>query len=212
MFYTIFRFTGLNKDKARFQTLSLMTTSGFTTSESEDILNSPKRRTIAMVAMFFGYMFSVVIASAIINLSRNFEGKTRAMNFVNIVVIVIAIVTLFYISRSQRVNRLLSSFIKHRIENYISRKQKVNPLYVLDNHGKFVMCEVLITNIPEELKGKTLIQAEVRQKYDISVLTIKHGHEIKIIDAVSDVIKQGDRVIVFGDMKKITTLFHSNIL
>ncbi len=212
VFYTIFRFTGLNKDKARFQTLSLLTTSGFTTTESEDVLNSPKRRRIAMFAMFFGYMFSVVIASAIINLSRGFVGNTKITNLVNTAIIAIAIIVIFYITRSKRVTNGLNKIIKKRIVKYIAVKQHVNPLYVLDTHGKFVICEVTITNVPEDLKGKTLIQAEVRQKYDISVLTIKHGNEIKTIDANKDILSKGDKIIVFGDMSKIKTLFHSDIL
>ncbi len=212
MFYTIFRFTGLNKDKARFQTLSLLTTAGYTTSESEDVVTSQKRRKIAMFAMFFGYMFSVVIASSIINLSIGFVGKTRGTNIMNVIVIIIAIVIIFYVTRSKRVTGWLNNLIKHRIEKYISSKQQVNPLYVLDTHSKFVICEVLVTNVPENLKNKTMAEAEVRQRFEVSVLTVKRGNEIKTIDACEDIITKGDRVIVFGDMSKIKTLFHSDIL
>ncbi len=212
VFYTIFRFTGLNEGKARFQALSLLTTSGFTTSESEDILTSPKRRKIAMFAMFFGYMFSVVIASSIINLSIGFVGKTRITNVMNVVIILTAIVIIFYITRSKRVTTWLDNIIKRRIENFISTKQNVNPLYVMDTHGKFVVCEVLLTNTPEDLKGKTMIEAEIRQKYDISVLTIKRGNDIRAINAASDILSDGDRVIIFGALTKIKTLFHSDNL
>ncbi len=165
-----------------------------------------------MFAMFFGYIFSVVIASSIINLTLGFVGKTSINNIVNVGFILMAIISIFYVTRSKRVTSWLNKIIKHRIEKYISSKQKVNPLYVLDTHGKFVICEVLITNVPEALDHKTMIQAEVRQKYQVSVLTIKHGNELKTIDASSDIILKGDRVIVFGDMSKIKTLFHSDIL
>ncbi len=212
IFYTIFRFTGLNKDKARFQALSLLTTAGYTTAESEDVVTSQKRRKVAMFAMFFGYMFSVVIASSIINLSMGFVGKTRTTNIVNILVIAFAIIMIFYITRSKRVTNWLNSLIKNRIVKYISQKQQVNPLYVLDTHGEYVICEVSITNVPEDLKDKTLVQAEVRQKYSISVLTLKHNGVIKTMDANNDILSNGDTVIVFGRMTRIKTLFHSDIL
>lgn len=47
-------FTGLSKDAARFQSRSAFTGAGFTTSESELIVQHPVRRRIIMVLMFLG--------------------------------------------------------------------------------------------------------------------------------------------------------------
>ena len=50
--YTLFlRVTGLTKEKARFQSISLLTNAGFTTSESEIITLERRRRAIAKSAM-----------------------------------------------------------------------------------------------------------------------------------------------------------------
>lgn len=213
IFYTIFRFTGLNEDKARFQTLSLLTTAGYTTSESEDILTSDKRRKVAMFAMFFGYIFSVVLASSIINIIISFVGnENKTANAVNVLIIFMSVLSIFFITRSKTVTGWVNKLIKNRIEKYISKKQRINPLYVVDTHGRFVICEVLVTNVPDALEHKTLIEAEVRKKYDISVLTIKQGNEIRTMDATKDIINTGDRVIVFGHIENIKTLFHTDIL
>ena len=59
IFTVLFRLTGLREDKARFQAVSCMTNSGFTTRESELILNSAARRNLARVMMLFGYLFAV---------------------------------------------------------------------------------------------------------------------------------------------------------
>ncbi len=192
--------------------MSLLTTAGYTTSESEDVVTSNIRRKVAMVAMFFGYMFSVVIASSIINIAIGFESTNKLSNVVNIVVIALAVIGIFFITRSKRVTRFINNIIKGRIEKFISLKQKVNPLYVIDTHGKFVVCEVLITRVPEDLKDKTLMQAEVRKKYDVSVLTLKRGHEVRTMSANKDILKSGDRVILFGYLQNIKTLFQSDIL
>ncbi len=212
IFYTIFRFTGLNKEKARFQTITLLTTVGYTTSESEDVVTSQIRRRVAMVGMVFGYMFSVVIASSIINIVNGFIGQNKSSNFANVVIMVSAVFILFFLTRSKKVTDLLNKIIKGRIESYISKRQEVNPLYVLDTHGKYVVCEVFITKRPDDLRGKTMIQAELRQKYDVSVLTLKRHGEIRTIDANKDTIERGDRLIVFGDLENIKILFHSDIL
>ncbi|MFA6709555.1 MAG: hypothetical protein WCR79_07675, partial [Fusobacterium sp.] len=59
----MFRLTGMSEDKARFQVISLLTNSGFTTSESELILKSKKRRSLAKIIMIFGYTFTATIVS-----------------------------------------------------------------------------------------------------------------------------------------------------
>ncbi len=212
IFYTIFRFTGLNKEKARFQTITLLTTVGYTTSESEDVVTSQIRRRVAMVGMVFGYMFSVVIASSIINIVNGFIGQNKSSNFANVVIMVSAVFILFFLTRSKRVTDLINKIIKGRIESYIAKRQEVNPLYVLDTHGKYVVCEVFITKRPDDLRGKTMVQAELRQKYDVSVLTLKRHGDIRTIDANKDTIERGDRLIVFGDLENIKVLFHSDIL
>ena len=56
-----FRLTGLTEENARFQVISLLTNSGFTTRESEAIVSSKVRRRLARATMLFGYAFTVTI-------------------------------------------------------------------------------------------------------------------------------------------------------
>ena len=49
-----FRLTGLTEEKARFQVISLLTNSGFTTRESESVVASKIRRRLARATMLFG--------------------------------------------------------------------------------------------------------------------------------------------------------------
>ena len=58
--------TGLSQEVARFQARSAFTGVGFTTSESEKIVNHPVRRRILMILMFWGNIgIAAVIASTI---------------------------------------------------------------------------------------------------------------------------------------------------
>ena len=77
LFTFFFRFTGIPVDKARFQVISLLTGTGFTTRESEIILASRRRRRLARVTMLFGYVFNVTIVSAFINVFISM-GETQA--------------------------------------------------------------------------------------------------------------------------------------
>ena len=67
LFTFFFRLTGLPAEKARFQVISLLTGTGFTTRESEIVLTSRQRRRLARITMLFGYVFNVTIVSAFIN-------------------------------------------------------------------------------------------------------------------------------------------------
>ena len=51
IYSVLFRITGLAKEKAHFQAISLFTNSGFTTSESEVVTSERVRRGIAIAAM-----------------------------------------------------------------------------------------------------------------------------------------------------------------
>ena len=59
-------FTGVSKDLARFQARSAFTGSGYTTTESEVMMQHPVRRRIVMILMFAGSVgFVTIIASGI---------------------------------------------------------------------------------------------------------------------------------------------------
>ncbi len=64
------RITGLPEDVARFQARSAFTGTGFTTSESEAIVNHPVRRRIASLLMINGSLgFVSVLATVVVSLA-----------------------------------------------------------------------------------------------------------------------------------------------
>ena len=67
VYTALFKATGLTREKARFQTISVFTNSGFTTAESEIIASSPTRRLLAKCGMITGHVFSVLVVSMIVD-------------------------------------------------------------------------------------------------------------------------------------------------
>ena len=63
---TIMRLTGLPDNVARFQSLSAMTGTGFTTRESELIVNYPIRRRVLMTLMIIGNIGLVSVVSTFV--------------------------------------------------------------------------------------------------------------------------------------------------
>ena len=59
-------YTGLSRETARFQARSAFTGVGFTTSESENVVNHPVRRKILMLLMLFGNAGIVTVIASVV--------------------------------------------------------------------------------------------------------------------------------------------------
>jgi hypothetical protein len=75
------RLTGLPEDVARFQARSAFTGAGFTTSESETVVNHPLRRRITSMLMLIGNLGLVtVLATVIVSLVDTVESDKSMVN------------------------------------------------------------------------------------------------------------------------------------
>ena len=78
--------TGLSRESSRFQARSAFTGVGFTTSESEKVVNHPVRRKILQVLMILG---NAGIVTAIASLIIGFSGiKNDVDGWIKIVILV----------------------------------------------------------------------------------------------------------------------------
>ena len=93
-----FRLTGLTEEKARFQVVSLLTNSGYTTRESEAIVSSKIRRRLARATMLFGYAFTVTIVSTAVNFFMTL-GKSELNSLLYTIPILLLIMLVFSMLR-----------------------------------------------------------------------------------------------------------------
>ena len=101
--------TGISKDLAHFQALSAFTGSGFTTRESEDIVNHPVRRRIITHLMLLGHA-GAVIAIASVLLSFLNVGRSEAWSETRVFRLAIltgGVLLLLFLSNSQHVERAM---------------------------------------------------------------------------------------------------------
>ncbi|MBC3889923.1 hypothetical protein GH810_16605 [Acetobacterium paludosum] len=208
IFTVLFRLTGLREDKARFQAISCMTNSGFTTKESELILNSAARRHLARIMMVFGYLFAVTGVSILVNLfirssGDQFNGWTIVYSISFLVIIIIITRSKWIIGKFDRlVERLARNKPKGAFCNNVRILEMV--------HDKLI-AEIFITCIPPEINEKTLLEMNFRHTYKLNVLLIKRGNTIIDHVIATDQIKQGDRIFVYGPKDKIMDLFKDRI-
>ena len=193
----LLKFTGLDMDKARFQVISIITHTGFTTRESELIAQHPRRRRIVSYLMLFSYVVQATFFSILISAIKD-------KGFFNIILIsfsIILIIVLIFKSSCILVKfePFLYKLLSKTQKKSLNTKSIENVLYISDEYEVVefvVIAENQFCNI--HLKDLSLDF--------IKVLLIDKGHTIIPIPKGNDLVEEGDRVIVYGRVDKLKEL------
>ena len=201
-----FRLTGLTEEKARFQVISLLTNSGFTTQESESVVSSKVRRKLARATMMFGYAFNVTIISVMVNFFLNLEDSelTSLLSFLPLLLLILP--GFFYLRRSPFLQRKFDHLIQ-RLGNRVMFGKYSNPVVLMEDYGDTVAAQVSLHQVPPSLRGIPLSQSGLRSEFGILVLLIcSRDGETK--QAHPDTILQPeDLIMVLGPRRNIRTVF-----
>ncbi len=109
IFSALYELSGLTKEEARFQVTSLLTGTGFTTSESEKMLETKKRKRITRDIMIISYIFNISIISTLVTLLTS----TRTTKWYDLLIgLVVSFVILILLFLSRRI---------HKVRNYIDK-------------------------------------------------------------------------------------------
>ena len=205
IFTAIFRIEGVQIDKARFQIISIITGTGFTTSESELMLATKRRRKLTQMIILFSYIFNISIVTTIVNVFISYSPQdTNLLEFeIGAGLTAINILLLIGLNKSTRIRRIFDNLaikIATRAE-----KKRINPISVYDYYGSTVIAEVKILQLNNKL---TKINTErLKKEFNIQLLVIKRGNET-ISEIEPDVlIEKNDVLLVFGNLKQIKKLF-----
>ena len=108
--------TGLSRESAKFQARSAFTGVGFTTTESEKVVNNPVRRKILLLLMLLG---NAGIVTGIASLIIGFTAEESEQNaWLRIVILASGITALWTIAQSNWVDRKLSAIITRFLKKY----------------------------------------------------------------------------------------------
>ena len=110
--------TGLSRESARFQARSALTGAGFTTTESEKVVNHPIRRRIVMILMLVG---NAGIVTGMASLMLTFVHDSDRGWFIfalKIALLVSSLIILWMIASSAWVDRHLSVLIERGLKRY----------------------------------------------------------------------------------------------
>ena len=209
LFAFFFRFTGLPAEKARFQVISLLTGTGFTTRESEMILSSRRRRRLARVTMVFGYVFNITIVSAFINVFLSMKASQAESRFVGLLIPMGTVALIIIFMRVPKVHAWFDGVLQRMADRAFDRKETFNAVMLIDNIHSESIAQVTLRHIPEEYQGLSLAQTQLRANTGILVMLVEQ-HSGKPMPAQADTVFQiGDKLTVFGNYHTICKTFHA---
>ena len=180
-FSVAFKLTGLAMNKIRFQVASLFTGAGFTTQESELITNDTRRRRIAIVCMYTGHIFSVVIMGLIINVlisigeSLNADRPVRTYTEWYFIVFYIsaAVFILVLLIKIPPINKKFQKLLEKIAIKTSKARRESNIITVLDYYGRSAVVEIVLNNLPEFAKEKSLGSMALTKKYALILLSLR---------------------------------------
>lgn len=206
IFSSIFSIEGVQIDKSKFQVISILTGTGFTTNESELMLSTKRRRKLTQILILFSYLFNITIVSTIINLFISTSNVTAEELIIGVILTLTNIILLIILNKATRVRKFFDMIIRN-IEIKRMEKRK-NPMSIYDRYGDKVIAEVVLIKMNNKLKNTNVMKINI--EYGIQILVIKRGEEI--ISNLNEKInlKEGDVLLVFGAEKLIRKVLVRN--
>lgn len=205
IFTALCRLTGMSYEKAKFQVISLLTGTGFTTIESEGMILTKRRRKLAQTIMLFSYIFNISIVSLIVNVFMSTSSSSNTEVKIGLLFTAWNIVLIIFLRKSKIIRKIVDAMAV-KISDYRS-KRKDNYVTIYDTFGNKVIAEIEIRNIRKDMRDKTIEENELKSKYNIQLLVIKRKEEVITQIMPDTIIQENDTIVVFGRMKDIKIAF-----
>jgi hypothetical protein len=196
------KLTGLKGTVARFQVISMLTGTGFTTDESKSIIDHPVRRKISMFLILFGAFSLAVIISSISTL------LTDDLRLMELSIIIGILLVLTVLVKVPFLNNRLSNKMKSEMYNHYELwEHPIEEVLFLEDED--VVMEIDIYEDSEFIDVKAF--DVISDGADINILFIESG-EVKIRKELYEYkIKLGDNLFLYGNKKEIEETFSKEI-
>lgn len=196
--------TGLSLESARFQAHSAFTGSGFTTKESESVVNHPVRRQIIIILMLLGNVgIATVMATAALSListSQSEEWWWFALAFCGGMLLIV--IGAWSKGVETRLNRIIAWGLKKW-----TRLDVVDYISVLQLQNGYAVTEMPIAK-EDWLDGKTLIEAALAGEGILVLGILREDGSFIGTPKADDRMLAGDTIILYGLSGRIADLCH----
>ncbi|MEX2290446.1 MAG: TrkA C-terminal domain-containing protein [Mycobacteriales bacterium] len=193
--------TGLSRDIARFQARSAFSGAGFTTNESESVVNHPVRRRIVLQLMLLG---AAGVVTSLTSLLLSFADADSSQTATRIAVLGGGLVALRVLAGSSLVDRGLTRLTEWALRRYTSLNVRDYDklLHISDDYS---VAEIDIRT-GDWLTGRTLGDLRLRDE-GVMVLGIYRRSGLYLgVPRMDTVVEDGDRLVVYGEEDAIPAL------
>lgn len=193
--------TGMDKRKAVFQALSAFSGTGFTTKEAESVVNNPARRKIITWTIIMG---NAGIVAVIVTVTSSFV-SSKGFQLPLIVVILAVGIFLIYMIAAH-------TGFSQKWENYIHRKLKKSSAFEEASAEDLLHFLEGYSVVRRKIKDKSpymncpLAECKLKER-GLIILGIERGKKWIPIPKAEEVIKKGDKIVVYGPIKSISQVF-----
>ncbi|WP_194192362.1 TrkA C-terminal domain-containing protein [Clostridium chrysemydis] len=200
-FFTIlFRMTGLPVQKARFQVISLLSSTGYTTKESETIVQHPVRRKLASWLMIISYVSTATFISFFV---RMLSDSVTSIGFFAVIAFFCIVVFLIY--RTDSLEKIETFFEKVIASSNIWKKLNLLHSNAITSNRGYGVYEVYVS-ADSFLVGKSIEKSGLKEM-EIEVLNIDKGDDFIKFATADYVFEPLDKLTVYGNIKSIKENF-----
>lgn len=185
--------TGLSREAARFQARSAFTGSGFTTSESEKVVNHPVRRRIIMLLMLLG---NAGIVAAVGSLLLTFIGAEESGGWSRLAVLVGGVLVLWIVASSRYVDRLISLATTRALRRWTSIDLS-DYAEVLHLAGDYAVGELHV-RAGEWPADRTLAELDLRRRGMLTLGIERADGSFVGVPPLETRLEPGDRLTLYG--------------
>ena len=196
----VFKMTGLELYKARFQIISIITHTGFTTRESELIAQHSLRRKIASVLMIVSYVAQVTLISLFVNILTKNQNQ---LIYAGLLLLAVTIF-IFIFTRTKYISSKFNLFVEKILSRRIAKQKKIPIDQILKLSKDFGVFEFVLDE-KNPYCNLTLGDAKLNN-LQIHILKVDRGSSSVDFPDVNFLLKQGDRLIIYGKTSSVTKI------
>jgi hypothetical protein len=191
--------TGLDRSKSRFQALSALTGTGFTTSQAEMIVEHPKRRRITTYLIFIGNTgIAAFLILMVLYIRSGITAPSRPLIILTVIILLVLVLS-FCLGL---VDKLTSVFLGIGGKGPVTSTGTVKALYT--QADDYTVARVTLGR-ESKLAGTPLKDARFEQG-NITVLAIERQEGVVPHPQADEVLSPDDQLLCYGKMEDIITV------
>lgn len=196
--------TGISYNRAKFQSLSAFTGTGFTTREAELVVNHPTRRKIVSWMMIMG---NAGIVAVIITTTSSFVTTDVSVLPLNLAILAVGIIAIYLLATRTGLAHRWETFVERRLgKSLMFEEGSVDELlHLIEGYGLIK----LTLEEPSSFVGQTVAETRIPES-GFRILGIERDTRWIAAPKSDQNLQEGDRLVIYGQLEALRKLAQSS--